>query len=380
VEVEGQQEQPTGQVQPPPLRRSRRGYRSLFWPIVLLGVGVVALLFNLDVIAPASLGMLAYVWPFIIIGVAVDLIVGRRSLVAGALVGVVTVGVIIALMLIGPAVGWIGDADIQTAQVDVPVDGATSAQVTIGTSGYSADIHALANPSSSQADSARPLLAGTVEYRGAIRTDQEGSSRRTVTLSAEDQQWWWQWLGESKVGAWDLGLDPTVPLDLIVSSSSGKVRLDLAGIQLTSLQAAMSSGDLDASLPALGGVSYAAALNVSSGDMDVKAEPGARIVMSLTMSSGDLGVTLGADSDVTIDFNGSSGQFTIALAQGQALRVEVRSISSGDVKVPAGLVRVSGSEGKEGAWETTRYAAAAHKVVVVVEHMSSGSVRVNQSE
>ena len=94
-------QQPSAQG-PPPARAALRRYRSLFWAVVLLGVGIYALLFNLDVIEPASLGMLTYVWPLVIIGAAVDLIIGRRSLVAGALVGLVTVGVMIALMLAGP--------------------------------------------------------------------------------------------------------------------------------------------------------------------------------------------------------------------------------------------------------------------------------------
>jgi len=68
-EEQGPPDQMTAQSPAPPGRVAGRGYRSLFWAIVLIGAGVVALLFNLDAIDPASLGMLTYVWPIIVIGV-----------------------------------------------------------------------------------------------------------------------------------------------------------------------------------------------------------------------------------------------------------------------------------------------------------------------
>jgi hypothetical protein len=371
--MEEQGQQPAAGPGPVP---RRRGYRSLFWAIVLLGVGVYALLLNLDVVPAASLGMLTYVWPIIIIGVAVDLIVGRRSLVAGALVGVLTVGVILTLMLVGPEAGWTGNTELKTQVVDVPVEGATNAQVTISTGGYSADIHAL--PASTVAD--RQLLHATIAFRGALEwSDSSGSSTKVVNIAVHDQQWWWPALGLRKADTWDVGLDPQVPLDLKVESSSGAVQLHLSSLKLTALGVQMSSGDMDIDLPALDGAKYAAALKLSSGDMEVRTAPGSRLDMSLDMSSGDVRVGVGSDCDLILTFNGSSGQFTVDLASGQAARLEVRSVSSGDVKVPAGLAQVSWGDGKEGVWETTGFATAAHKVVVIIEHMSSGSARLNQA-
>ena len=68
--------------------------------------------------------------------------------------------------------------------------------------------------------------------------------------------------------------------------------------------------------------------------------------MTLDMSSGDVHVALGADSEVTLVFKGSSGQFTLDLAPDQALRVEVKSVSSGSIVWPNGIMQVADTDDK----------------------------------
>ena len=66
------------------------------------------------------------------------------------------------------------------------------------------------------------------------------------------------------------------------------------------------------------------------------------------------------------------------LATGQAFRVEVKKVSSGDVKLPSGLVRVEeGDDDDEGIWETAGYADAPHQVLLIIEKLSSGSVDID---
>jgi hypothetical protein len=42
------------------------------------------------------------------------------------------------------------------------------------------------------------------------------------------------------------------------------------------------------------------------------------------------------------------------------------------------LIKVAEGDGDEGTWETQGYAAAAHKVDVIIEGMSSGNVTIRQ--
>jgi hypothetical protein len=362
------------QVQTAPARDRR--YRSLFWAIVLIGAGIVALLFNLDVISPASLGMLSYVWPILLVGVGVDLLFGRRSLVAGSLIGVVTVGLIVVLMVIGPSLGWTGDTELKTDEFRAPVAAATSARVSLETGRYSARIQAL--PASTAPG--RLLLDASVAHRGTVDFQSSGEEEKAVSLSAQGQSWWWPMLDLEDTRTWEIGLDGAVPLDLSIGSSAGSVVADLSDLQLREFDADMSSGDMYVLLPVFGAETLEATFDMSSGDLEVETAAGANIDMSLDMSSGDASFSLAEDSDGTITFDGSSGKFVLTLPAAQALRVEVRSVSSGDIDLPAGLVQIEKREGEEGIWQTPGYSDASHRIVLIIQHMSSGKVGVQLSD
>lgn len=366
---QGEQRDPTPIDRTP---RPRRRYRSLFWAIVLIAVGVVWLLANVDVISQDNLAMLALLWPILLVGIGVDLLVGRRSPAAGAVVGVVTVGLIIVFMLLGPTFGWTGDTELKTETFSTPAGEATSARVTLDLSRYSADVYAL-DPSTSPD---RPLLVATATYRGSVDLQSSGDAEKTVVLESKSS--WWRSLGSVGDTPWDIGLDPGIPLDLSVRTSSGSGSLDLSQLEITGLQVDASSGSTRVILPVSTGASYPVALEASSGRMEVEAPDGAQVDMTIDMSSGETRVTLGNDSDISVRFNGSSGGFTLDLPATQEFRVDVQGISSGDVKLPSGLTQVAEGDGDEGTWETPGYSAAAHKVEVVVEDMSSGNVTIRQ--
>lgn len=366
-----------GQPGPAPAEsRPRRGfrYRSAFWGVVLVAIGVLLLLYNLDVISRENLAMLGLLWPILIVGIGVDLLVGRRSWGLGGLIGLVTVALIVALMFVGPSAGWIGDTNLKTETVGTPVGEATSARVSFDSSSYGANVHALAVSTAPD----RQLLTAQVTYQGTLDFQASGETEKIVSISSKDRRWRWGWLDVTDAKRWDIGLDPTIPFDLKVRSASGSSELDLSGVRLTRLEVDVSSGDTQVKLPALAEGRYPVDLQLSSGDLQVHTAAGAQIDMSIHMSSGDSRVTMGADSDATVTFNGSSGEFTVDLASGQAVRVEVRSVSSGDVDLPRGLVRTDGGDDddEEGTWETEGYGSAAHKVLVIIEHMSSGDVEV----
>ena len=209
-----------GQPGPVPVEAKPRGgfrYRSAFWGVVLVTIGVLLLLYNLDVISRANLAMLGLLWPILIVGIGVDLLVGRRSWGLGGLVGVVTVGLIVVLMFVGPSAGWIGDTNLKTETVSTPVGQATSARVSFDSSSYGATVHAL--PVSTAPD--RPLLTAQVTYQGTLDFQASGDTEKTVTIDTKDRRWWWGWLDVTDAKRWDIGLDPSVPLDLKVRSASG---------------------------------------------------------------------------------------------------------------------------------------------------------------
>ena len=365
---------PAPAVQPGQKQRRRYRYRSLFWPLMVIGAGVIWLLYSLDVLSASNLAVMGLVWPILVIGIGADLLLGHRSLVAGAAVGVVTLAVIIVLLAVGPGLGWVGSTELKTETFSTPVGEATGAQIELGLSGYTTSVHAL--PEATGAD--RPLLLASITHRGVIRFSAEGTAQKTVALRSSSGWQWWQRIGDDTATPWDIGLARGLFLDIDVLASSGSNSVDLTGLQLRRLEMDASSGDSQVVLPAsnpYGATLPEIHLQSSSGRMEVRAPDEAAFTMSVDMSSGDTRLSLGRATTADIRFRGSSGQFVVVVKSGQALRVEVRQVSSGDVRLPDGLTRVSGS-GDEGVWQSSDYGLASSGVDLIIESLSSGTVKV----
>lgn len=365
---------PPFDAQPGPRQHRRYRYRSLFWPLIVIGAGVIWLLYSLDVLSASNLAVMGLVWPVFVIGIGADLLLGHRSLLAGAIVGVATLAIIIVLMAVGPGLGWVGNTALKTETFRTPVGEATEAQIELGLSGYTTSVHAL--PEETGAD--RALLSATIAHRGVISFTTEGTTQKTVALRSSNGWQWWQRIGNDMATPWDIGLARGVPLELVILASSGSNSVDLTGLRIKRVEVDASSGDSQVVLPAgdqLSATLPQIDLQSSSGRMEVQAPAGSFFTMGVDMSSGDTRVSVGKDSSADIRFRGSSGQFVLIVASGQQLRVEVRHISSGDVKLPEGLTRVSG-DGDEGVWQTAGYDSLANGVDLIIESMSSGTVKV----
>src|SRR5512135_1481317 len=120
-----------------------RGYRSLFWPIILIGVGVVWLLGNLNLLPANSLYWLGNLWPLLLIGIGADLIFARRLPALGALIGVVLVAIVLLVLFLGPSVGLPQPSAPEYKTFTVPGGGLTSATVRLDLSSYSTTINPL---------------------------------------------------------------------------------------------------------------------------------------------------------------------------------------------------------------------------------------------
>ncbi len=111
-----------------------RRYRSFFWPLLLIVIGVLALLIDLNVISADRAYRLADLWPLILIVIGLELI-ARRTLqgsnvdIATALILLIAAGGAIAYVSVGPAIpggtqtfdtsGPTGGLDSATLHVDV---------------------------------------------------------------------------------------------------------------------------------------------------------------------------------------------------------------------------------------------------------------------
>jgi hypothetical protein len=130
----------------------QRRYRSFFWPLVLIVIGLIALLVQLGVISEDRLYRLADLWPLILIVIGLELIT-RRALkgmavdVATVLILLIAGGGALAYVALGPAIpggtrlldtsGPVGTLTKATVAVDVG-----AATITVeGNSSLGADLY-----------------------------------------------------------------------------------------------------------------------------------------------------------------------------------------------------------------------------------------------
>jgi DUF4097 and DUF4098 domain-containing protein YvlB len=183
------------------------------------------------------------------------------------------------------------------------------------------------------------------------------------------------WFNETQPQRWEIGLTPRVPLDLDISGASGSADLNLAGLQLSALALDAGSGSMQVELPA-GSKRYTARLNGGSGHLSLDIPAEASVGLDADTGSGGVDVTIGNSAEVELKIAGGSGHIAIDVPAEAAVRVEVQDHGSGAVNLPAALKLVSGSEGREGVWETAGFAQATHRITIVLRHVGSGSIEV----
>ena len=133
-----------------------RRYRSFFWPVVLITIGVIALLTDLNVISSDRLYRLADLWPLLLIVIGLE-VIARRTLhgaavdVAAVLIVLIAAGGAVAYVSLGPAIpggthtfdasGPVGSLKTATLQVDVgAVNMTVEGNSTLGSDLYRAHI------------------------------------------------------------------------------------------------------------------------------------------------------------------------------------------------------------------------------------------------
>lgn len=309
---------------PPSQPRSR----SLFWPIILIGLGVLFLLNNLGIVSWNTWNLIWRFWPLVLVAVGLDLLIGGRSalgailsaLVALALVAAIAVGVFFADQL--PVLSrFNAEDDWQTAQVEYALDpDFQSAEVYIDWTSLPGQLSALEDDAY--------LIQGELAYQGELEfnVDDLGSTA-AVTL---DSYWNGSWTGftTSPNTKWDIGLTPEIPLDLTLDSGSGSCNFDLSGLLLEKLFVDSGSGSISLSLPAEQSFSF-----------------------KLDSGSGSLRIDIPEDTGMRVRLDSGSGSFN----------------PGNDFH------QVSGERNDDGIWESDNYDRADYTIEMTIDQ-GSGSI------
>lgn len=327
----------------------KRKSTSFFWPIVLIGIGVILLLRNLEIIPTFNINMLLRLWPLILVVIGLDILFGHRASWVGGVIGILAVGGIIAFLMLSPSLGIKETGGTKTETISEPVDTATSAKYYFEFSSDPVELNSLADN--------YHLISGTITHSGTLNFDVSGTTDKVVhlsqTTSSDD---WLQWNFVFAEQKWEIALNPDIPSDLIVDGGSGSVNMDLSGMNLTSLQAAMGSGS-------------------SVFDLPVSDTPYTAIIES---GSGSVNMTLPAETDLELTLDSGSGSVNISVPASSGLRIEVLDSGSGSLNIPDGMEQIGGGADMEtGAWQTEGFDSAASKITIKIFNRGSGSVNIH---
>ena len=326
-------------------------HRSLFWPLVLIGVGVIWLLGDLGLVSAINLAMLLRLWPLLLIAIGLELLFGRGSPATSAIIGLGTVGLAIVLMLVGPAMGLVSNPEIRAEHFSAPRDDASAARVDLDLSLGTFTITAL--------NDSPNLIEADLTYLGEVDFAVSGEREKVVRLSQTKEvefNWPFSLLNfpfgnNDQELHWYVSLTPAVPLELNINSGVGDTRLDLGDLQIRELNINGGVGKTDLTLPA----------------------QEERYTAYVNGGVGELQITIAENADINLSIHGRVGQVTIDVPDGAAVRLEADG-GIGEINAGIGLVRISGDEnnllGDEGIWETPDYRDAARRITII----SDGSV------
>lgn len=363
-------------------RDTHRDTRSLFWPIVLIGVGIIWLLSNLGLIADFSIGLLLRLWPVILIVIGLDILFGRRWPALSALIGVATVALVVVLLLFAPQLGLRADApanlfglpivtgvdesDIRTDRFTEPLGEAESAEVMLDLFEGRTTIHPL--------EDSDALIDAELTHIGDIDFRVRGDRVKTVSLSQRATLRFGMLTNGSRL-VWDIGLTPDIPLDLSIDVGSGPAEADLSRLRLQSLDVDGGSGPLDMTLPEAA-TDYRARLDVGSGPVTVNVPEGAVLSdLSIDGGSGPLDLSIEAGARLQASFNGGSGPVTVDVPEQAGVRVRVTEDGSGAFRVPSDYRQIEDGDGDIGLWESPNYASATQRIDLSFD-IGSGRVEV----
>ena len=218
---------------------------SFVGPVLLILAGIVLLLNTLGIWEWEVWWTILRLWPILIIAAGLDLLIGRRSL-AGAIV----VAILVVLILVGGF--WLIGSDLAagglTSQtIRQPLNDATQAQVTISPTVGVLRVNAL--PESAN------LVEGEIRLGKGEEISQDFSlSGDTATYRLETTEGSWDPLANtwSQHRVWELGLSPAPALQFNADLAVGQSELDLAGLNLDSLETSMGMGQIVVILPEQG--------------------------------------------------------------------------------------------------------------------------------
>jgi len=293
--------------------------QSLVGPVFLIGLGTVFLLANLGYLALNVWELIFRLWPILLIAIGLDIVIGRRSFLL-SLVGLILIFALLigALWLFGVRADA-GQA-LDSEQISQPLDGAERARLVLEPAAGSLRLVAMSSPDA--------LLEGTVRRIGSETITSEFSvSDQTAiyTLRGTGGLFFNVPPGSQGAWSWDLAVTPAVPLDLETNLGAGQALIDLTGLDINELNVDLGVGQATVILPEAG--SFEGSIDGAIGQIVIRVPDG--MALRINANTGIANINVPSDFDRRDDVYATAGFDTAAnrveLNVGQAIgSIEVR--------------------------------------------------------
>jgi hypothetical protein len=255
----------------------RRGGRHVVGPLILLGVGIVLLLNNLEILPWTVWRDLWPFWPVLL------MLLGLEAFVTGRVAWGTLVLLIVALPIVGivmSAGGWgsrwrestSAAPDRLTSSLSQPLGDARSAEVRIEYGAGVIDVRPL------PADLASTTLADASTYgRGTVRFEtppsgEPGRTRLRIGQREDDRD-------HFDPGRLDVRLNPSVPIDLRLSTGATESTIDLEALRVPNLSVETGASQTHLTLPAKGETTARIEGGAAGIDITIPQNVAARIVV-----------------------------------------------------------------------------------------------------
>ncbi|HXC77106.1 MAG TPA: DUF5668 domain-containing protein [Candidatus Acidoferrum sp.] len=286
----------------------RRQYRSYFWPMVLIVIGLIALLVDLNVISADRLYRLADLWPLILIVIGLELIIrrtahGRAMAVATILILLIAGLGAVAYVAVGPPIP--GGTQTLTTSDPVGTLSAASLDLEVGAANLT-----VVGDSSLGAD----LYRAAVTYSGPKPDVTLDRSTGALRIS---QQGEFGIFGSLNLNI-DLHVNPSVAWSFSLNSGATSASLNLTDVQLASLEANNGAIRLDLTVGPPKGI---VPIRVNGGAPNLRFHRPSGVAVSVQLSGGALNLT--ADGHHTSAIGSASWQSDGDAGASDAYAIEV---------------------------------------------------------
>lgn len=302
-------------------------YHSIFWPVLLIGVGLLWLARDMNMVAipPINLNMLFNLWPLLLVMGGLHLLIGNRMHWLRALLDIFSVVLVFGLVLAGPQMGYGKDPTIKINAISEDINGASSAVLDLTVSDQLLTLNPM-NPGDER------LLTGQLKDFKPTSVEIEGEGERFITINGEPFNFTlWMGMPPAETAHWDLNFNPEIPFEMIFSLDSGIAEINLETATLKSLKIEGGSGALQLHLP----------------------EP---------------------VDDYILELDGGSGLMDIYLPPGAAAHLELLDKGSGKLIRPENFMTMKMQHSQLGEWQTPNFREGEPHILIQIINMSSGDI------